>query len=50
MFDYDNKIREYKEGKFLTQYESAKRLNVSYFLYIDGRQKDSSQTWKPIRS
>ena len=50
MFDYAKKIREYRERKFLTQYEYAKRLNVSYFLYIDGRQEGSSQTRKTIRS
>ncbi len=30
MFNYPKKIKEYRERKFLTQYELAKILNVSY--------------------
>ncbi len=41
MLDYAKKIKEYRERKFLM---------LVTFLYIDGKQDDLNQTWKPKRN
>lgn len=53
MFDYANKIKEYRERKFLTQQELARKLGVTYVSicrWETGKFEPNMETKKKLAS